>query len=93
VAFQKFPDAESTFMDRAGRTCTAPNREVFSYEDRLHPILAHESDAELARFLTARCGPEFDVAPLHAGPRRIDVSVLEPPSAVPPPPRRPQPPR
>jgi hypothetical protein len=93
VAFRKFPDAESTFMDRGGRTCTAPNREVFSYEDRLHPVLAHGSDAELARFLTARCGPEFDVAPLHAGPRRADISVLEPPSTVPPPPRRPQPPR
>ena len=93
VSFRKFPEAESTFMDRSGRTCSAPNREVFSYEDRLRPVLAHGSDAELARFLTARCGPEFDVAPLRAGPRRADVSVLEPPSAVPPPPRRPQPPR
>ena len=93
VAFRKFPDAESTFMDRGGRTCSAPNREVFSYEDRLHPVLAHGSDAELARFLTARCGEEFDVAPLRAGPRRADISVLEPPSTVPPPPRRPQPPR
>jgi hypothetical protein len=93
VAFRKFPEAESTFTDRSGRTCTAPNREVFSYEDRLHPVLAHGSDAALARFLTARCGPEFDVAPLQAGPRRADISVLEPPSTVPPPPRRPQPPR
>jgi hypothetical protein len=93
VAFRKFPDAESTFMDRGGRTCSAPNREVFSYEDRLHPVLAHGSDAELARFLTARCGPEFDVAPLSAGLRRADISVLEPPSPVPPPPRRPSPPR
>jgi hypothetical protein len=94
VAFQKYPDAESTFTDRGGRTCNAPNREVFSYEDRRHPVLAHETDAELARFLTARCGPEFDVAPLSAGPRRADVSVLEPPpSRVPLPPRRPQPPR
>jgi len=93
VAFRKSPDAESTFMDRGGRTCSAPNREVFSYEDRLHPVLAHRSDTELARFLTARCGPEFDVAPLQAGPRRADISVLEPPSTVPPPPRRPQPPR
>ena len=93
VAFRKFPDAESTFTDRGGRTCSAPNREVFSYEDRLHPVLAHGSDAELARFLTARCGEEFDVAPLRAGPRRADISVLEPPSTVPPPPRRPQPPR
>ena len=93
VAFRKSPDGESTFMDRGGRTCSAPNREVFSYEDRLHPVLAHGSDTELARFLTARCGPEFDVAPLQAGPRRADISVLEPPSTVPPPPRRPQPPR
>jgi hypothetical protein len=94
VAFQKYPDAESTFTDRGGRTCNAPNREVFSYEDRRHPVLAHETDAELAQFLTARCGPEFDVAPLSAGPRRADVSVLEPPpSRVPLPPRRPQPPR
>ena len=93
VAFRKFPDAESTFLDRGGRTCTAPNREVFSYADRLHPVLAHGSDGKLARFLTARCGPEFDVAPLKAGPRRADISVLEPPSTVPPPPRRPQPPR
>jgi hypothetical protein len=93
VAFRKAPDGESTFMDRGGRTCTASNREVFSYEDRLHPVLAHGSDVELARFLTARCGPDFDVAPLQAGPRRADVSVLEPPSTVPPPPRRPQPPR
>jgi hypothetical protein len=93
VAFRKSPEAESTFMDRGGRTCSAPNREVFSYEDRLHPVLAHGSDTELARFLTARCGPEFDVAPLQAGPRRADISVLEPPSTVPPPPRRPQPPR
>jgi hypothetical protein len=93
VAFRKFPDAESTFTDRGGRTCSAPNREIFSYGDRLHPVLAHGSDAELARFLTARCGEAFDVAPLRAGPRRADISVLEPPSAVPPPPRRPQPPR
>jgi hypothetical protein len=93
VAFRKSPDGESTFMDRGGRTCSAPNREVFSYEDRLHPVLAHGSDTELARFLTARCGPEFDVAPLQAGPRRADISVLETPSTVPPPPRRPQPPR
>ena len=93
VAFRKSPDGESTFMDRGGRTCSAPNREVFSYEDRLHPVLAHGSDTELARFLTARCGPEFDVAPLQAGPRRADISALEPPSTVPPPPRRPQPPR
>ena len=76
VAFRKFPDAESTFTDRGGRTCSAPNREVFSYEDRLHPVLTHGSDAELARFLTARCGEEFDVAPLRAGPRRADISVL-----------------
>jgi hypothetical protein len=94
VAFQKYPDQESTFTDRGGRTCNAPNREVFSYGDPRHPVLAHETDAELARFLTARCGPEFDVASLTAGPRRADVSVLEPPpSRVPLPPRRPQPPR
>ena len=93
VAFRKSPDAESTFTDRGGRTCTAPNRAVFSYADRLHPVLAHGSDARLARFLTERCGPAFDVAPLHAGPQRADISVLEPPGAVPAPPRRPQPPR
>jgi hypothetical protein len=93
VSFRKHPDGESTFTDRGGRTCNVPNREIFSYADRLHPVLAHGSDAELARFLTARCGPEFDVAPLNAGPRRADISVFEPPNSVPPPPRRPQPPR
>ena len=93
VAFQKFPDADSTFTDRGGRTCNAPNRQIFSYADRFQPALAFGSDLELARFLTARCGREFDVTPLRAGPRRADVSVLEPPSPVPPPPRRPQPPR
>jgi hypothetical protein len=93
VAFRKFPDGESTFTDRGGRVCAAPNRQIFNYGDRYHPVLAFGSDPELARFLTERCGAEFDVAPLHAGPRRADVSVLEPPSTVPPPPRRPQPPR
>ena len=92
VAFRKFPDAESTFTDRGGRTCSAPNREVFSYEDRLHPVLAHGSDAELARFLTARCGEEFDVAPLRAGPsarRHLRARAAEhgpasaPPAAAP----------
>ena len=75
MAFRKHPDAESTFTDRAGRACSAPNREIFSYEDRLHPILAFGSDLALSRFLTARCGPEFDVTPLLAGPRRADASV------------------
>ena len=93
VAFRKFPDGESTFTDRGGRVCAAPNRQIFNYGDRYHPVLAFGSDSELARFLTERCGAEFDVSPLHAGPRRADVSVLEPPSPVPPPPRRPQPPR
>jgi hypothetical protein len=93
VSFRKHPDGESTFTDRGGRTCNVSNREIFSYADRLHPVLAHGSGAELARFLTARCGPEFDVAPLSAGLRRADISVLEPSNAVPPPPRRPQPPR
>jgi hypothetical protein len=93
VAFRKQPDAESTFTDRGGRECRAPNREIFSYRDRLHPTLLFGSDLELSRFLVARCGPEFDVAPLLAGPRRVDVSVHEPSSQVPPPPRRPQPSR
>jgi hypothetical protein len=95
VAFMKRPDGESTFVDRDGRTCDAPNREIFSYQERFHPKLAHESDPQLARFLAARCGPEFDVAPLLAGPRRADQSPLEPPvaSRVPPPPARPKPPR
>jgi hypothetical protein len=91
VAFRKHPEAESTFMDRGGRICGAPNREIFSYADPFHPTLAFGSDLALSRFLTAHCGPEFDVTPLVAGPRRADVSVLEPPSGVPPPPRRPQP--
>jgi hypothetical protein len=93
VAFHKFPDAESTFTDRGGRTCNAPNRQIFSYADRYRPELAFGSDLELARFLAARCGSEFDVAALQEGPRRADVSPLEPPTRVPPPPRRPQPPR
>lgn len=93
VAFQKFPDGESTFTDRGGRVCAAPNRQIFNYGDRYRPVLGFGSDPELARFLTERCGAEFDVTPLHAGPRRADVSVLEPASPVPPPPRRPQPPR
>ena len=93
VAFMKHPDGESTFTDREGRTCDAPNREIFSYRDKYHPMLAHGSDPELARFLTARCGPAFDVSPLLAGPRRADQSPLEPPVRVPPPPVRPQPPR
>ena len=63
VAFQKHPDAESTFTDRGGRDCRAPNREIFGYLDRLHPTLAFGSDLELSRFLVARGGPEFDVAP------------------------------
>jgi len=94
VAFQKYPDAESTFTDRGGRACTVSNRDVFSYEDRRRPVLAFESDRDLARFLSTRCGAEFDVAALQAGARRADVSVHEPPPAVyvPPPPRRPQPP-
>jgi hypothetical protein len=91
VAFKKYRDAESTFTDRGGRRCAAPNREVFSYRDPYHPVLAFESDPQLARFLGARCGPEFDVAPLLAGPRRADQAVLDPPGAVPPPPARPQP--
>jgi hypothetical protein len=91
VAFKKYPQAESTFTDRGGRTCAAPNREVFNYRDPFRPVLAFESDPELARFLGARCGPEFDVAPLLAGPRRADQSVLEATRAVPPPPARPQP--
>jgi hypothetical protein len=91
VAFRKRPEAESTFTDRGGRDCRAPNREIFSYVDRRHPTLAFASDLELSRFLVARCGPEFDVAPLLGVPRRADVSVHEPSSQVPPPPRRPQP--
>jgi hypothetical protein len=93
VAFHKHPDGESTFTDRGGRVCAAPNRQIFDYGDRYKPVLGFGSDLELARFLTERCGTEFDVSPLRAGPRRADVSVLEPPSSVPPPPRRPQPPR
>jgi hypothetical protein len=96
VAFMKRPDGESTFVDRDGRTCDAPNREIFSYQERFHPKLAHESDPQLARFLAAKCGPEFDVSPLQAGPRRADQTPIEPPvasSRVPPPPVRPKPPR
>jgi hypothetical protein len=96
VAFHKHPDGNSTFTDRAGRRCAVPNREIFDYRDRYHPVLAFGSDLELARFLGARCGPEFDVAPLFAGLRRADQSMLEPPAggrAVPPPPARPRPPR
>ena len=93
VAFRKFPDAESTFMDRGGRTCNAPNREVFSYEDRSPPGPGARErrragavpDGALRTRVRRRAAP--------AGPRRADVSVLEPPSPVPPPPRRPQPPR
>jgi hypothetical protein len=90
VAFRKHPDGESTFTDRTGRDCSAPNREIFSYRDPLHPALAHGSDPELARFLEVRCGPGFDVAPLLASPRRADQSAFEPPVRVPPPPVRPQ---
>jgi hypothetical protein len=91
VAFRKYPDADSTFRDRGGRTCAVPNREIFDYRDRFRPVLAFGSDSELARFLGARCGPEFDVAPLLGGPRRADQSVLESPRGIPPPPPRPQP--
>jgi hypothetical protein len=92
VAFRKFPAAESTFTDdRAGRECGVPNRAIFSYGDPRHPTLAFGSDLELSRFLTARCGPTFDVAPLLAGPRRADPSVFEPLTRVPPPPTRPRP--
>jgi hypothetical protein len=93
VAFRKDPDGESIFTDRAGRRCAVPNRSIFDYQDRYRPVLAFGSDPELARFLGARCGPEFDVAPLLAGLRRADQSVLEPASGVPPPPSRPRPPR
>jgi hypothetical protein len=89
----KHPDGESTFTDRNGRTCEASNREIFSYRDKFRPELAHGSDPQLARFLEAKCGSEFDVSPLQAGPRRADQSPLEPPVSVPPPPKRPQPPR
>lgn len=40
VAFRKHPDGESPFRDRGGRTCAAPNRELFSYRDPYHPVLA-----------------------------------------------------
>lgn len=94
VAFMKHPDGESTFTDRTGRTCSAPNRQIFSYQDKFRPELAHGSDPQLARFLEAKCGPEFDVSLLQVGPRRADQSPIEPPVArVPPPPKRPQPPR
>jgi hypothetical protein len=95
VAFRKHPDGDSTFTDRAGRRCAAPNREIFDYRDRYRPVLAFGSDAELARFLGARCGQEFDVAPLFAGLRRADQSAVDPTGgpAVPPPPARPRPPR
>jgi hypothetical protein len=83
VAFRKYPDEESTFMDRGGRVCRAPNREIFSYEDPRHPTLAHGSDPELARFLTARCGPEFDVTPLAAGPRHLRARTAERRAAAP----------
>jgi hypothetical protein len=93
AAFKKFPDSESTFTDRGGRACGVPNRDIFSDENPYNPALALGSNRDLATFLTARCGPEFDVAPVQAGARRADVSAHEPPSPVPPPPRRPQPPR
>jgi hypothetical protein len=93
VAFHKHPDGESTFADRGGRTCAAPNRQIFDYRDRYRPVLAFGSDPELARYLSAQCGPEFDVAPLFTGPRRADQSALESPSRVPAPPARPRPPR
>jgi len=94
VKIQKYREAESTLTDPTGRACSVTNRDIFSYEDRFHPALVFESDRELAQFFTTRCGAEFDVASLQAGPRRTDVSVHEPPPVrVPPPPRRPQPPR
>jgi hypothetical protein len=91
VAFRKYRDGRSTFTDRAGRTCEAPNRAIFSYADPFRPALAFGSDLELSRFLTARCGPDFDVTPLMAAPRRADVSEFAPRSQVPPPPGAPPP--
>jgi hypothetical protein len=93
VAFRKYRDAPSTFMDRTGRTCEVPNRDIFSYADPYRPVLAFGSDLELSRFLTARCGPEFDVTPLMAAPRRADVSEFAPRSQVPSPPSPPRPPQ
>jgi hypothetical protein len=88
VAFRKYPEADSTFTDRAGRTCVQPNRAIFDYSDRYTPKLAFPSDQALARFLAGRCSPEFDTAPLLAGPQRADRSVQDPAAAVP----RPSPP-
>src|SRR5262245_39170723 len=48
VAFQKHPDGESTFMDRDGTLCEAPNRAIFSYADRYRPALAFANDLELS---------------------------------------------
>src|SRR5262245_13468925 len=39
VAFRKYPDSESTFIDRGGRTCSLPNRDIFSYENLYNPVL------------------------------------------------------
>ena len=91
VAFHKHRDGVSTFTDRRGRTCEASNRDIFNYADPYRPALAFGSDVELSRFLVDRCGGEFDVGPLAAGPRRADSSVFAPPGQVPPPPPRPQP--
>ena len=92
VAFRKFPDGESAFTDRAGRTCTVRNREIFSYADPFSPELTFPTDAALGRFLVARCGSAFDAMVLLKGPQRADRSELEPPPKPPPPPRRPSPP-
>src|SRR5262249_34922689 len=94
VSFRR-ADAESVFTDRAGRSCPAPNRDIFSYADPFSPVLRFPSEAALARFLKERCGEDFDVALLLAGPARADRSALEPARlarGTPPRPPRPRPP-
>jgi hypothetical protein len=60
-------------------TATAGPRDL-SYLDRLHPSLAFGSDLELSRFLVARSGPAFDVAPWLGAParRRLGARAVEP---------------
>lgn len=56
----------STFMDSQGRRCAVINQEIFAYDTGKAEVeLKHETDAELAEFLSEKC-PELDLSPLSS---------------------------
>ena len=84
VAFRKFPDAESTFMDRRRPHLQRAEPGGLQLRGPAPPRPgARERRRARARFLIGalRTGVRRR-AGSSAGPRRADVSVLEPPSTV-----------